>query len=114
MINVELEWDGVICVERFFVDIDELFFVAPLSLRDGRERIDVSVSQVTEMVLSVAELERCGRDFVVEVEVEDEVEEVANLARATCSGTTCVIVLSWGRDYFKRFLLPMMWPRDQT
>ena len=110
MINVELEWDDVIGVERFFVDIDELFFVAPLSLRDGRERIDVSVSQVTEMVLSVAELERCGRDLFVEVDVDEE----ANLARATCSGTTCVIVLSWGRDYFKRCRLPMMWPRDQT
>ena len=71
-------------MERFLVDIDE-FFVVPLSLRDGRERIDVSVSQVTEMVLNVAELERCGRDLVVVV------EEEANLALATCSGTTCVI-----------------------
>ena len=95
-------------MERFLVDIDEFFFVVPLSLRDGRERIDVSVSQVTEMVLNVAELERCGRDLVVELDDE------ANLARATCSGTTCVIFLNQVEDYFKRFRLPMMWPRDQT
>lgn len=78
-------------MERFFVDIEEFFFVVPLSLRVGRERIDVSVSQVTEMVLNVAELERCGRDLVVEFEDE------ANLARATCSGTTCVIVFNFAK-----------------
>lgn len=77
----------VVVVDRW------LFFVGDCCGRVFRGRIDVSVSHVTEMVLNVAELERCNRFLYVLLVFPVLLLPEASLARATCSGTTWVIWL---------------------
>lgn len=70
-------------IEDFFDDED-------CGGRVVRGRFDIeSVSHVTDIALSVAELERCARFFCVELfSLRELVFPLTTLARATCSGTT--------------------------
>jgi hypothetical protein len=83
-VNADVECDAAILFIVFNI-VEDFFDVLLL-----RARIDVSVSHVTDIVLKVAEFERCGRDLRVLVFSFRGllVFPVPILARATCSGTT--------------------------
>ncbi len=93
-VSADVECDVVILF--VVLNIAEDFFAGDGWRRVLRGRIDVSVSHVTDMVLSVAEFERCGRVFwLLLFSFRELLFPPPSLARATCSGTTWVISESW-------------------